>query len=157
MMKRRMLSYKICVNQGFPRSGGMYGTYVGPITIRAAQQLHRDVRDYVLSLRQASEWGMRGLQGTFPHCKKCLPGDSALRCLVIEAIVLVHNVRTDYVGHSQIQTVFGPENVRAENLQGYDRSSSSLSSSSCSSSRSFLFPSSLISMSSLRTVLLVER
>jgi hypothetical protein len=30
---------------------------------------------YVL-LHQASEWGMRGLQGSFPQCKKSLP-----RCL----------------------------------------------------------------------------
>ncbi len=57
---------------GFPRSGDAYGTFVGPITKRAARQLHRDVRDYLLlisnvhtSLWQASEWGMRGLQGTF--------------------------------------------------------------------------------------------
>lgn len=127
-MKRRMLTYKICVDQGFPRSGDAYGTFVGPITKRAARRLHRDVRDYLLlisnvhtSLRQASEWGMRGLQGTFPRCKKRLPSDPALRRLVIESIVLVHNFRTNYVGYSQIQTVFGPEYVRVENLQGYDR------------------------------------
>ena len=35
-MKRRMLLYKICVDQGFPRSGDAYGTFVGPITKRAA-------------------------------------------------------------------------------------------------------------------------
>jgi hypothetical protein len=28
-----------------------------------------------VSLCQASEWGMRGLQGTFPWCKKRLPGN----------------------------------------------------------------------------------
>ena len=27
----------------------------------------------------------------------------------------------DYVGYSQIQTVFDPEYVRCENLQGYDQ------------------------------------
>ena len=64
---------------------------------------------------------MRGLQGTFPRCKKRMPSDSALRRLVIEAIVLVHNYRTELVGYSQIQTVFDPEYVRCENLQGYDR------------------------------------
>ena len=56
----------------------------------------------------------------FPRCKKCLPSDSALYHLVIEAIVLVHNYRMDYVWYSQIQTVFDPEYVRCENLQGYD-------------------------------------
>ncbi len=93
-----MASYKICVDQGFPHSVDAYGTFVGPITKRVARRLHRDMRDYLLlisnvhtSLHQAGEWGMRGLQGTFPRCKKRLPSDPALRCLVIEAIVLIHN------------------------------------------------------------------
>ncbi len=34
--------------------------------------------------------------------------------------MLVHNFRTDYVGYNQIQTVFDPEYVRVENLEGYD-------------------------------------
>jgi hypothetical protein len=41
--------------------------------------------------------------------------------LVIESIVLVHNFQTDYVSYSQIQTVFGPEYVRVESLQGYNQ------------------------------------
>ena len=64
---------------------------------------------------------MRGLQGTFPRCKKRLPGDDKMRRLVIEAIVLVHNFRTDLVGYNQIKTVFEPEYARVENLEGYDR------------------------------------
>lgn len=67
-MKSKIGSYKICVDQGFPRSGDTYGMLVGPVTKRAARRLHRDIRDYYLrisnvhtSLRQASEWGMRGL------------------------------------------------------------------------------------------------
>ncbi len=127
-MKRRMASYKICVDESFPCSGDAYGTFVGPITKRAEQCLHRDVRDYLLlilnvhtSLHQASEWGMGGLQGTFPHCKKRLPSDPALRCLVIEAIVLIPNFQTNYVGYSQIQTVFDPEYVHCKNLHGYDQ------------------------------------
>jgi hypothetical protein len=109
-MKSRMLPYKICVDQGSPQSGDAYGMFVGPITKRAARRLHRDVRDYLLlisnvhtSLRQASEWGMHGLQGTFPRCKKRLPSDPALCRLVVEAIVLVHNYRTDFIGYSQIR------------------------------------------------------
>jgi hypothetical protein len=91
------------------------------------QRLHRDVHNYLLlilnvhtSLHQASEWGMRGLQGTFPSCKKRLPSDLALRHLFIEAIVLIHNFCTDYIGYNQIQTVFDPEYVRCKNLQGYN-------------------------------------
>jgi len=127
-MKRRIGAYKICVNQRFPRSGDAYGTLVGPVTKRAARQLHPDVRDYLLCisnvhtlLRQASEWGMRAMQGTFPRCKKRLPSNSAIRCLVIETIVIVHNFLSDYVGCNQIKMVFDLEYVAIHNLHGYDR------------------------------------
>jgi hypothetical protein len=35
--------------------------------------------------------------------------------------MVVHNFRTNYVGYNQIKTVFNPEYVRVENLEGYDR------------------------------------
>ena len=123
-----MGEYKICVDQGYPWNGDAHGTLVGPVTKRAARRLHRDVRDYLLwisnvhtSLWQASEWGVRGLQGTFPCCKMRLPSDSEQRRLVLEAMVLVHNFCTEYVRYSQIKSVFDLEYVRVENLQGYDR------------------------------------
>jgi hypothetical protein len=62
---------------------------------------------------------MRGMQGTLPCCKKCLPSDPALCHLVIKAILLVHNFRTNYVDYSQILTVFSPEHFWVKNLQGY--------------------------------------
>jgi hypothetical protein len=96
-IKERIGGYKICVNQGFPRSGDATGILVGPIPERSARQLQPLVRDnfirlsnvYML-LRQASEWGMRGSQGTFPRCKKRLPSDKEKRRRVLECIVLVH-------------------------------------------------------------------
>jgi hypothetical protein len=127
-MKIKIGNYNVCVDQEFPQSGDAYGTLVGPITKRAAQQLHCDVHNYLLHISnlhtflwQASEWGMRGMQDTFPCCKKCLPSDPALLHLVIKVIVLVHNFRMDYVGYSQIQTVFLPEYVQVKNLQGYNQ------------------------------------
>jgi hypothetical protein len=126
-MKSKIGNFKICIDQGFPQSGEMYGTLVGPITKRAAQYLHHDVCNYLLcisnlhtSLQQVSEWGMRRLE-TFPCCKKRLPSDPVLCHLVIKAIVLVHNFRTNYIGYSQTQTVFLLEYVRVKHLQGYDR------------------------------------
>jgi hypothetical protein len=128
VLKKKIGEFKICVDQGFPRSGEAYGTLVGPVSKRAARRLHRDVRDYLLrisnvhtSLRQASEWGMRGLQATFPRWKKRLPSDHFQRRLVIDAIVLIHNYRTELVGYNQINTVFDPEYVRIQSLEGYDR------------------------------------
>jgi hypothetical protein len=35
-IKRKIGEYKICVDQGFPRSGEAYGTLTGPVTKRAA-------------------------------------------------------------------------------------------------------------------------
>jgi hypothetical protein len=127
-IKRRIGGFKICVNQGFPRGGDASGMFVGPVSKRQARRLHRNVRIYLLRvsnvhtlLRQASEWGMRGMQGTFPRCKKRLPGNDEMRRLVLDAILLVHNFRADYVGYSQIRTVFDPEYERVANLDGYDR------------------------------------
>jgi hypothetical protein len=77
---KRIGTYKICVDQGFPRSGPAWNVLVGPINQRTARRLHPRMREYVLrvsnvhtSLRQASEWGIRGMQGSFPRCKKRLP------------------------------------------------------------------------------------
>jgi hypothetical protein len=44
-----------------------------------------------------------------------------MHILVLEAIVIVHNCRTNYVGYSQFKTVFKSEYVCVENLEGYDR------------------------------------
>ena len=63
---------------------------------------------------------MRGLQGTFPRWKKCLPSDNFQRRLVIEAIILIHNYCTKLVGFNQINTVFDSEYVCIQNLEGYD-------------------------------------
>ncbi len=97
-IKGRIGDYKICVNQGFPWSGDATGVLVGPIPERTACQLHPLVRDNLIrlsnvymSLRQASKWGMHGLQGTFPRCKKCLPSDKEKCRRVLECIVLLHS------------------------------------------------------------------
>jgi hypothetical protein len=127
-IKERIGDYKICVDQGFPRSGNAYGTLVGPIPKRSARRLHSSVRDNLIclsnvytSLRQANEWGIGGLQGTFPRCKMCLPSDKLKRRRVIECIILVHNFRTELVGHNQIADVFAPEYERVINIHGYNR------------------------------------
>jgi hypothetical protein len=113
----------MCVDQGFPQSGDATGILVGPIPERSAHQLHPLVRDNLIrlsnvytSLWQASEWGMRGLQGTFPRCKRRLPSDKEKRWRVLECIVLVHTFRTEVVCHNQISAVFVPEYERVINI-----------------------------------------
>ena len=76
-LRGKIGQYKIVVDQGFPRSGDAYGVLVGPLTKKGARKLHASVRaemirrsNIYVSLCQASEWGMRALQGSFPRFKK---------------------------------------------------------------------------------------
>ena len=39
----------------------------------------------------------------------------------LECIILVHNFRTEVVGHNQISAVFAPEYERVINIHGYDK------------------------------------
>jgi hypothetical protein len=126
-MKRKFGAFKICVDQGFPRSGAAYGTFVGPVT-KPAKHLLPDVCNYLLKISnvhtllwQVSKWGMRGLQGTFSSYKNCLPSNSPQCCLVLKAIILGHNSWTNYVDYSLIKTVFNRDHVCSQNLHGYDR------------------------------------
>jgi hypothetical protein len=64
---------------------------------------------------------MRSLQGTFPRCKKRLPGNAWKHKKVIQSNVLIHNFRTELVGLNQISMVFDPEYERYINLSSYDR------------------------------------
>jgi hypothetical protein len=121
-------TYKMCVDQGLPRTGDAVDVLVGPISRTQAYWLAPNLCPYLLclsnvyvSLCQASEWGMRGLQGTFPRCKKRLPGNPFTGKLVIQFIVLVHNFRTEAVGLNQIKTAFDPEYEKYIFLSGYDR------------------------------------
>jgi hypothetical protein len=90
-----------------------------PTSQSQAQRLTQNLRPYLLhlsnvyfSLHQASEWGMKGLQGSFPRCKKRLPGSPAKCKLVIQSIVFAHNFWTENLGLNQIRTVFDPLHER---------------------------------------------
>ena len=73
------------------------------------------------SLRQAAEWGMRALQGLLSRLKARLGSNKKKRGIVLLSIVLLHNLRTHYVGLNQIATVFNPEYEQYSNLENYDR------------------------------------
>jgi len=118
----------MCVDQGFPRSGELFEKFVGPISKKAKKQLNPLLRDLLLarsglftSLRQAAEWGMRALQGSFSRLKARLSSDKKKRGMIVLSIILLHNFRTEYVGLNQIATVFNPEYEQYINLENYDR------------------------------------
>lgn len=125
---RKIGNYSFCVDQGFPRSGELFDKFVGPISTKRRAQLAPALRDLILqrhalyvSLRQASEWGMRALQDTFARLKSRLTSNKQKRQLIIYTILLLHNFRTEYVGLNQIALVFNQHYEQLININGYDR------------------------------------
>jgi hypothetical protein len=56
-----------------------------------------------------AEWGMRGLQGSFPRLKdRIMYEERGERRLILELVVLLYNFRASVVGMNQIQSVFMP-------------------------------------------------
>jgi len=98
--------YKICVDQGFPRSGELYDKLVGPMSRKTRSGLAPALRPLLLrrhniyvSLRQSSEWGMRALQGSFSRLKSRLTSNKEKRLKVLKSIVLLHNFRNNSLLH----------------------------------------------------------
>ena len=61
------------------------------------------------SVRQLSEWGMNGLQASFPRLKDRLRyEEQGERKMVMSLIVLLYNFRATNVGFNQISTTFYP-------------------------------------------------
>ena len=68
------------------------------------------------SVRQMAEWGMRGLQGSFPSLKdRLLYEDRGERKIILHLVVLLFNFRASTVGSYQIQSSFMPHLVRSAN------------------------------------------
>ena len=69
--------------------------------------LRKKDSDEITSARQAAEWGMRSLQGSFGRLKVPLPAeDFTFRRILIENCAFLHNVRVSCVGVDQIRTVY---------------------------------------------------
>lgn len=120
--------FAMCVDQAFPRKGLMTGKFVGPLSRRTRRRLSDIVKENLMrlhsryvSLRQGSEWGMRGLQGTFARLRVRLSEDQNKRYQLLYCIALLHNFRTYYVGLNQIATVFNYHYEQFTNFDGYDR------------------------------------
>ncbi len=73
--------------------------------VRQPGQLHRAAT----SVRQLSEWGMRGLQGSFPRIKDRLRYEErGERKIILQLIVYLYNFRASTVGQNQIQSTYMP-------------------------------------------------
>jgi hypothetical protein len=125
---RTLSNYKVCVDKGFPRDYDYYEILVGPLTDKQMAAIPAELRplmlkrsDLFVSLRQASEWGMKSLQGTFSRMRSRLPWDKTKRLKMLTSIFLLHNFRTHYCGINQIASVFDPCYQKLIRMQNYDR------------------------------------
>jgi len=128
LVVERIGMYKICVDQGFQRSGILFNKFVGPLSKKTRRNLSPILRrvyieqhNKYISLRQCSEWGMRSLQGSFSRLKSRLTSNSKERYLILYSIILLHNLRTARIGLNQIATVFNAHYEQYINIEGYDR------------------------------------
>lgn len=110
------------------RSGDLYDKFVGPLTMNRREKLNPRLKDFLIakhntyvSLRQASEWGMRALQASFIRLKSRLPSDKKKHQKIIYSIILLHKFRTHHVGFNQINTVFDPLYQQYVNIKGCDK------------------------------------
>jgi hypothetical protein len=63
--------------------------------------------EQIVSARQAADWGMHCLQGSFGRLKMPMPADDAqFRQLLIILCAHLHNARARIVGINQIRTVY---------------------------------------------------
>ena len=121
-------SYALCVDQAFSRTGECFEKFVGPISIDARRKIAPVLRNNIkkkiskyISLRQAAEWGMKALQGTFTRIKARLPSDGQIRKRIIGCVIFLHNFRTELMGINQITTVFNKEYQQLIQVGKYDR------------------------------------
>jgi hypothetical protein len=70
------------------------------------------------SMRQSSEWGMRGVQASFPRLKDTLPYEEyGERKVIMTSLLLLFNLRARLVGFNQIRTVYYPALAMDANLE----------------------------------------
>lgn len=104
----------------FNETGGVccvdsaYASNSSPYLLRSAQDVTgaRDAEELVrlteaTSLRQASEWGMRGIQGAFPKLKDQIKyEEKGERRRLLQLVPLLYNYRLEAVGLNQIRNTY---------------------------------------------------
>jgi hypothetical protein len=83
---------------------------------KGGPRLRSSIHKQATALRQLAEWGMRGLQGSFPCLKDhLLYEERGERRIILEMIVLLYNFRASTVEMNQIQSTFMPHLERSAN------------------------------------------
>ena len=85
-LKDQLQGYRICVDQGFPRSGDAYDILVGLYSEKTVRKLSEALPSSIGCSLHISEASFRvgfGLHGTFPRIKSRLPSSSSTRYLIL--------------------------------------------------------------------------
>jgi hypothetical protein len=107
--------YRILSDTAFPRKSEMIENRILapakkgdrlPSTPRSFSRL-KLLNEQVVSARQAAEWGMNSLQGSFARLKLPLPASNhQFRFDLLQCVVRLHQIRTRLVGINQTRTVY---------------------------------------------------
>ena len=109
---------KVVVDSAFSSEGrnSMIKSYQSNIDNRGNVRQNSQIQRQATSVRQMAEWGMRGLQASFPRLRDRLNFEQrGERRLILELIVYLYNYRASVVGLNQIQSVFMPSLKRSAN------------------------------------------
>lgn len=112
----------IVADSAFPHREDMEGIILTPLRKDEQERLESAVKhgrlsrqDYerkmatsaqITSCRQAAEWSMRSLQGTFSRLKATLTTDQVKRARLIRICLYLFNLRVRRVGLMQVRTVY---------------------------------------------------
>ena len=114
----RQMGSKVVVDSAFAADNrqSVYKSFQNNVNkkgnVRQPSAIHRQAT----SVRQLSEWGMRGLHGSFPRLKdRLLYEERGERRIILELIVLLYNYCASTVRINQIQSSFMPHLERSAN------------------------------------------
>lgn len=104
-----MYGVKSAVDSAFCASRGQWMIKSVSDITQVSDRRAASLIEEAMSLRQTSEWGMRGLQGSFPRLKDRFKiEDFGERKIILEMIVLLYNARANKVGINQIRNTYMP-------------------------------------------------
>jgi len=103
--------YKVVVDSAFARSErvSMIKSYARNVNNRGEPNQRISVNRDATSVRQMSEWGMRGLQGSFPRLKDRIRWEErGERKFMLQLVIFLYNFRSECVGFNQIASAYLP-------------------------------------------------
>ena len=99
---------KCCVDSAFAKRMHECLIKSGKKDVRE-NALQREIKRQATSLRQTSEWGMRGFQSSFPRIKDRFKFEyNGERKRVVQLMIYLYNLRSRHVGINQIRNVYMP-------------------------------------------------